>query len=75
MEHHPPTSPFAKHDANELLRAAAERNALGSLPYFCECDDPACLAPVWLDTEGYDLLRGADEPLLAPVHAREPAAH
>ena len=56
-----------KREANAMMRASTNAQP-ERLPYFCECDDPACLRAVWLTPEEYDRRKADPAPLLADDH-------
>jgi hypothetical protein len=59
--------------ANEQIEAAAHTlDAVGKVPFICECADPECMETVRLDREEYEDVR--DHPrrfFTAPGHAAE----
>ena len=63
-------TPRLKRAANEILRGTAAPDDTLPLPYYCECDDPACRVAIWLTASAYDRLQAGPDspPLLVDEH-------
>jgi hypothetical protein len=58
-------------DANErIFRSAQEYDVTDSIPFLCECADPACTAIIRLSAQEYERIRGESGQFLnAPGHS------
>jgi hypothetical protein len=50
----------AKRAVNEMMREPLARDSSELFPFFCECGEARCYAPVWLPPDAYDEARRAD---------------
>jgi hypothetical protein len=65
-----------KRQGNDYMRHEVEHpDPAEAIPFFCECGDPDCFAPVWLTGPAYDQLRASSEGhVLIATHREQIAA-